>query len=240
MNLDLFTSGDRLGTSVMTVNGTVQKTIFLLVVMIASAAFGWATGDLSISLGTGIAAFVIALITFFKPEASPITGPIYSVLQGVTLGILSRYFAQSLAETQYAGIVPLSVLATIVVFSVMLILYATRIIKVTEQFRAAISGACLAIFILYAGTFLIGFAWPGVYSMPIYSAGPIGIAFSIFVVGLAAFRLTLNFDFIERGSASGAPKVMEWYGAFALIVTIAWIYLEILQLLYKISRFVRR
>ncbi len=235
MNLDIFASRATLNSTPMTLSGTIQKSFLLLLILVASASAGWATGNLPLLIGGGLGAFCIAMFTYFKPEASPITGPLYSICQGLAVGVISRIYAESMVKGLYSGIVPLSVLSTIVIFGVMLGLYGARIIKVTEQFRAVVSGAVMAIFILYLGTFFVGMIWPAIYSISIYSSGPIGIAFSIFVIGLAAFRLLLNFDFIEQGVAMKASKVMEWYGAFALIVTLAWIYLEILRLVMKLS-----
>ncbi|MCU0316808.1 MAG: Bax inhibitor-1/YccA family protein [Fimbriimonadaceae bacterium] len=228
-------------TSPMTLAGTMQKSGLLLAITVVMAAVGWmltasmGSAGLGIAIGCVIIGFVIALITFFKPQASPITAPLYATFQGVFVGAISFVTSQMFANTQWAGIVPMAVVATLVAFAVMFALYATRIIRVTQMFRSVVMGATAAIMILYVGSFVVSLFWSGVWQIPIYGSGWIGIGFSVFVVGLAAFNLLLDFDIIERGVEGRAPKYMEWYASFALMVTLIWLYIEILNLLRKIA-----
>jgi uncharacterized YccA/Bax inhibitor family protein len=182
-----------------------------------------------VMIGSAILGFIVAMVTIFKPTWAATTAPIYAAVEGVFLGALS-----SMIEARgYRGIALQAVSLTMGTLFVMLVLYSTRIIKVTQRLTTGIIAATGAVALLYFVTIILSFFH---ISVPfIHSAGPIGIAFSLFVVALAAFNLLLDFDYIEKSAAHGAPKSMEWYGAFGLIVTLVWLYLEILRLLQKLQ-----
>ena len=218
----------------MTVGGTMAKSALLLVIVIAMAAVGWVFFNPIVFFGALGVGLILGLVGFFMPKASPIIAPLYSVAMGYFVGAISM-FATMNAPADWKGIVPVAVLATMVVFASMLALYTTRIIKVTQTFRMVVGGATLAIMLLYLGTFITSFFWPGVSQLPIYTSGPIGIGFSLLVIGLAAFNLAIDFANIEEGAQAGAPKYMEWYASFGLMVTIIWLYIEILRLLMKLQ-----
>ena len=219
------------GAEHMTIGGTAGATGILLVVLVISGAWGW-----SISSPTGalpgwsffvlIAAFILAIVTIFNPKIAVYTSPIYTAAQGVFLGAVSKSY-----EGMWGGIVLTAVLATVAVFVVMLVLFVTRTITVTQKLRSVIIGATLGIALFYIASFLL--ALFGVQMPFVWDGGIGGILFSVFIVGIAALNLLLDFDSIERGVAMGAPKYMNWYGAFGLMITIIWLYLEILRLLGK-------
>jgi uncharacterized YccA/Bax inhibitor family protein len=225
---------DSRGTT-MTIQGTAVKTMILLAITAVTAGFAWdemSSGGammLPVMIGSAILGFIVAMVTIFKPTWAATTAPIYAALEGVFLGALS-----SVIEARgYKGIALQAVSLTMGTLFVMLVLYSTRVIKVTQRLATGIIAATGAIALLYFVTIILSFFH---VSVPfIHSAGPIGIGFSLFVVALAAFNLLLDFDYIEKSAAQGAPKSMEWYGAFGLIVTLVWLYLEILRLLQKLQ-----
>jgi uncharacterized YccA/Bax inhibitor family protein len=220
----------------MTLQGTVNKTGISLLLLIASAAFVWNSplpiaGPL-ILVGL-VGGLVTALITVFKNTAAPFTTPLYAVFEGLLLGGISKMY-----EMKYEGIVINAVGLTFGTLAVLLAVYSTGLIRPSENFKLGIVAATGAIGVVYLVSIVLGFFGK---SVPyIHGSGPIGIAFSLFVVGLAAMNLVLDFDFIERGAAGQAPKYMEWVGAFGLIVTLVWLYLEILRLLSKLQGRERR
>lgn len=223
------------GTGVMSLGGTMAKTGLMLLVLVATAAIGWQTPTFPMMLVGVIGGLVLALVTTFKAQWSPVTGPLYAAFQGLAVGAISAIYAESMAKTQYAGAVPLAILGTLLVLGVMLLLYATRIIKVNQTFMTVVVGATLAIGITYAVTFFGGMLWPALWQLPMYKSGPIGLVFSGFVIIVAAMNLALDFKTIEDGVKSNAPKYMEWYAGFGLLVTLVWLYLEILRLLSKLA-----
>ncbi|MGI9665876.1 MAG: Bax inhibitor-1/YccA family protein [Acidimicrobiia bacterium] len=218
----------------MTIGGTSAKTGFLLLLVLGAGAWGWnlvdpATGEgglpvwwIFLSLGV----LVLAIVTAFNPRLAIITGPLYALTMGVAVGTISHIY-----DAEFEGIVIQALLATAAVFVVMLILFVTRTIKVTNRTRGVIVGATLGIAVFYLASFVM--ALFGVSIPLIWDSGPVGILFSVFVVGVAAFNLMLDFDMIERGVKARAPKHLEWYGAFGLMVTLVWMYIEILRLLGK-------
>lgn len=221
----------------MTIQGTVNKAGVLLVLVLLTAGWIWnqffqswdPAATTPWMMGGVIGGLVFAIITIFKKEWAPVTAPIYALLEGLVIGGLS-----AIMEAQYPGIVIQAVGLTFGTLFAMLSLYKMRIIRVTERFRTIVMAATGGIFLVYMVSFILGFFG---MSVPfIHSSGPMGILFSVFVVGLAAFNLALDFDFIERGAAQGAPKFMEWYAAFGLMVTLIWLYIEILRLLAKLRR----
>jgi uncharacterized YccA/Bax inhibitor family protein len=227
-------------STAMTVQGAVAKTFLLLAILSATALWAWnamADGRLAggALLASGLGGFIFAMITIFKPTASPWTAPIYAALEGVFLGAISQVIQLQYQEKypQYGGIALQAVSLTCGVLFVMLFLYGSRIIRVTDKLRMGIIMATGALCVFYLITVLLSFF--GVMMPLVFSATPLGIGFSLFVVGLAAFNLLLDFDFIEQCASADAPKYMEWYGAFGLIVTLVWLYLEILRLLRKLA-----
>ena len=229
--------GSAVAGQTMTLDGTVGKSFFLLFLLTAAAMWTWrlyfvAQDTATVvpwMIGGGIAGFVIAIVTCFNKKISPITGPLYAVCEGFLLGGVSAFY-----EGRFEGIVINAVGLTILTFLSLLVAYTTRLIKPTENFKLGVFAATCGIALLYLVTFALSFF--GIAIPYIHQSGPIGIAFSVFVVIIAALNLVLDFDFIETGAAQGAPKYMEWYGAFGLLVTLVWLYLEILRLLAKTRR----
>jgi len=221
-------------TARMTLNGTVNKTGLLLLCAFATAAWTWSlfvkshdVADVSgLLLIGGIGGFIFAMVTVFKKEWAPVTAPIYALLEGLLLGGLSAVF-----ELRYPGIAIQAVSLTFGTLFVLLFVYRSGLIKVTQKFRMGVIAATGGIMVFYLLQMMLGFF--GVRFLAINGGGAIGIAFSLFIVGIAALNLVLDFDFIERGVNYGAPKYMEWYGAFALMITLIWLYFEILRLLSK-------
>jgi uncharacterized YccA/Bax inhibitor family protein len=183
-----------------------------------------------ILIGCGIGGFIVAIITVFKKEWAPITVPIYAILEGGALGGIS-YMYNSL----YDGIVTNAIFLTIGILLSLLTAYRSGYIKPTENFKLGIFAATGGIAIVYLINFVMGFFGSSMGIMQIDNASPMSIGFSVVVVIIAALNLVLDFDFIEEGAEKGAPKYMEWYGAFGLLVTLVWLYLEILRLLAKLN-----
>lgn len=219
----------------MTLDGAVNKTAILLLCAVATAAYSWhvfmethsAAAIMPLLWGGMIGGFIFALITIFKKEWAPVTAPIYSLLEGLVLGSLSAVF-----ELRYPGIAMQAVAMTFGVMLLMLFLYRSHIIPVTQKLRLGIVAATGAIALFYIAEIVLSFF--GIQFATINGSGPIGIGFSVVVVAIASLNLVLDFDFIEQGVRARAPKYMEWYGAFGLMVTLVWLYLEILRLLSKI------
>tara|TARA_B110000444_G_scaffold232746_1_gene241656 strand:- start:1 stop:738 length:738 start_codon:yes stop_codon:yes gene_type:complete len=218
------------GDSHMTIEGTVNKTAISLLLLVGTGYFTFDIINPILLIGCGIGGFVIAIITVFKKEWAPITVPIYAILEGGMLGGIS-YMYNSL----YDGIVTNAILLTVGILVSLLIAYRSGYIKATENFKLGIFAATGGIAIVYLINFVMGFFGSGLGVMSINNASPLSIGFSIVVVIIAALNLVLDFDFIEEGSEKGAPKYMEWYGAFGLLVTLIWLYLEILRLLAKLN-----
>lgn len=220
----------------MTVQGTVNKTAILLVLVLLGAWWTWnmfySSGENPALvqpwiIGGAIGGLIVAVITIFKKEWAAITAPLYSLLEGLVLGGLSSVF-----EAMYPGIVIQAVGLTFGTLFGLLIAYKSGWIKVTENFKLGVVAATGGIFMVYMASWIIGFF--GIRMPFIHESGIIGIGFSVFVVVVAAMNLVLDFDFIEHGAESGAPKYMEWYAAFGLMVTLIWLYIEILRLLAKL------
>jgi uncharacterized YccA/Bax inhibitor family protein len=231
---DSVNEGSTAGT--MTINGTAQKTFFLLLLAMGSACFTWSrtfsaaeanpAAAMPWAIGGAIVGLVAALVVCFRHRWAPALAPVYAVAEGLFLGGVSAGL-----EASYPGIVIQAVGGTFGTLAGLLLAYQSGLIRATENFKlglvAATGGICLVYLISLIGGF---FGFPIPY---IHSAGPIGIAFSLFVVVVAALNLVLDFDFIEQAADRGAPKYLEWYGAFALMVTLVWLYMEILRLLAK-------
>ena len=216
----------------MTIEGAVNKTFLLLFLVILGAYLSWTNiASLGYYIGSiivvgGIVGFIVAVITVFKKEWSPFTAPIYAFIEGFILGVVSIFF-----EMVFPGIVYQAVGLTIGTLFVLLLAYKSGYIKVTENFKLGIIAATGAIALVYFINIILGFF--GISIPFIHESGLYGILFSVFVVVIAALNLVLDFDFIEQGAHHKAPKYMEWYSAFGLIVTLIWLYLEILRLLAK-------
>ena len=214
----------------MTIEGTVNKTAISLFLLVGAGYLTFNTINLVLLIGCGIGGFILAIITVYKKEWAPITVPIYAVLEGGMLGGIS-YMYNSL----YDGIVTNAILLTVGILVSLLIAYRSGYIKATENFKLGIFAATGGIAIVYLINFFMGFFGSGLGVMSVNNASPISIGFSIVVVIIAALNLVLDFDFIEEGAEKWAPKYMEWYGAFGLLVTLIWLYLEILRLLAKLN-----
>ena len=224
------------GTSTMTVGGTVIKTLWLLAMVMVTFAYGWlrvmdkgsaAANIVPLATSASLLAFVLSLVISFKPGTVAVLAPVFALVEGLVLGITSAVFEQS-----YPGIAVQAALGTFGVFSGMLILYSTRIIRVTDRLRSIVALAMWAIVFVYLASFVMSLFGA---TMPfIHESTPIGIGFSILVIIVAAFMLLTDFDFIEQAARHGAPARMEWYGAFALLVSLVWVYVEMLRLLAKL------
>ena len=214
----------------MTIEGTVNKTAISLLILVGTGYLTFDTLNPILLIGCGIGGFIFALITIFKKEWAPITVPIYAALQGAMLGGISYMY-----NYLYDGIVTNAILLTVGILVSLLIAYRSGYIKATENFKLGIFAATGGIAIVYLVNFIMGFFGTGIGVMNINNASPLSIGFSIVVVIIAALNLVLDFDFIEEGAEKGAPKYMEWYGAFGLLVTLIWLYLEILRLLAKLN-----
>jgi uncharacterized YccA/Bax inhibitor family protein len=220
----------------MTVNGTVNRTGVLLILLLAGAAFTWSKfqGPESMPavlpwLMTGaIGGFIVALITIFKKTWAPVTAPAYALLEGLFLGGISAAM-----ELRFPGIVMQAVGLTFGTLAALLFAYRSGLIRATENFKLGVVAATGGIALLYLVDIVMGFFG---HKIPmIHEGGWLGIGFSAVVVVVAALNLVLDFDFIEEGAARGAPKYMEWYAAFGLMVTLVWLYLELLRLLSKLQ-----
>ncbi|WEN15465.1 Bax inhibitor-1/YccA family protein [Rhodanobacter sp. AS-Z3] len=224
------------GDQAMTLNGTINKTGLLLVLVVIGAMFSWSkyAGPESIGtllpliMGGAISGFVLAMITVFKKTWSPYTAPLYAVAEGLFIGALSAIF-----DARYPGIVLQAVGLTFGIMAALLIAYRSGLIRPTEKFKLGIVAATGGVFLLYMANMVMGFFG---HSMGFINGNSgMGIAFSAVVVVIAALNLILDFDMIEQGVQARAPKYMEWYGAFALVVTLVWLYLELLRLLSKLQ-----
>lgn len=222
----------------MTLNGTVGKTASLLLLALLTAAFAWyhavgADGAPTpaagmYAMGGAIGGLVFALVTVFKKEWAAVTAPLYALLEGFFLGAISAVY-----EARFDGIVFQAVLLTFGTLFALLMAYRSGLIKATENFKLGVVAATGGIALVYLATMVLGFF--DIQIPYIHQSGLIGIGFSLFVVVIAALNLVLDFDFIENGVEHGAPKYMEWYGAFGLMVTLVWLYVEFLRLLSKLQ-----
>jgi uncharacterized YccA/Bax inhibitor family protein len=218
------------GTKSMTIAGTVNKTAILLAILFVMAMFAWNEGPAAggFILVGAIGGLIFALVTVWKQTWAPVTTPIYAAFEGLALGGISAVF-----ESRFPGIVSQAIFLTFGTLAALLVAYQSGWIKATENFKLGVVAATGGIFFVYLISFILSFF--GVNIPLIHGSGVFGILFSIFVVVIAALNLVLDFDFIERGVEQGAPKYMEWYGAFGLMVTLVWLYLEILRLLSKLQ-----
>ena len=218
----------------MTLSGTVSKTIVLALLLVISATISWKTslaapGAVPLLMGGGaITGLIICLLTCWKMHWAPVTAPLYAIAEGLFLGVLSLKY-----NSLQNGIVLQAAMLTIGVLFGLLAAYQSRLIRATENFKLGIFAATAGIVLVYLATIVLGFF--GVQVPYIHGSGMVGIGFSVFVVVIAALNLVMDFDFIEQGAEHGAPKYMEWYAAFGLMVTLVWLYVEILRLLAKLA-----
>lgn len=249
----------RASPTTMTVAGTINKIAVLLALCVATAIFSWnlvldydptvggfvqaPSAPVSpnlVMMGGMIVGLILALITVFKPTASPITAPLYALAEGCFVGGVSAVFAlyagkeQNGALAANSAMVMQAVLLTFGVLGAMLFAYRTKIIRPTRRFYMGVAVATGGIALTYLVS--IGLSFFGMSVPFIHSSGPIGIGFSLFVVAIASLNLILDFDLIATGVANKAPRHMEWYAGFAILVTLVWLYLEILRLLSKLQR----
>ena len=229
-------------TGAMTILGTVHKTLFLLALASGAACFTWSRATLMAEaapgaavgsvagwvMGGGLVALAAGFVICFKHTWAPILAPVYAIAEGLLLGGISAGF-----EAQYPGIVVQAVGCTFGTLCCLLLAYQSGMIRATENFKLGIVAATGGIALLYLVTFLAGLFGFSLFSS-LYGSGLVGVGFSV-VVAIAALNLVLDFDFIEQAAERGAPKYLEWYGAFALMVTLVWLYLEILRLLAKLN-----
>ncbi|MCR4336838.1 MAG: Bax inhibitor-1/YccA family protein [Candidatus Omnitrophica bacterium] len=229
---------------VMTVQGTINKCFALFFLLVLSASWVWnqllqvsptVSGAPAVQamaglsgwiFGGAIAGFILALVTAFRPQWAAFTAPLYAACEGLFLGGISAYF-----EASYPGLVIQAVALTFATMFCMLFIYKTGIVKVTPNFARGLMAATGAIALIYLGSWILSFF--GMTVPFLYGSSPVSIGISFVIVGIAAFNLVLDFHIIEEGAAQGAAKHMEWYGAFALMVTLVWLYMEILRLLAK-------
>ena len=215
---------------VMTLDGTINKTAISLIILLLCAYYTYSTANTGFIWIGFIGGFITALITIFKKNWAPYTVPVYAVLEGLALGGISAIY-----NHMYTGIVQQAIFLTFGIFAALLIAYKTRIIQPSENFKLGIFAATGGIAIVYIFSFIMSFFGSGMSIMNPQNASLMSIGFSVFVVVIASLNLVLDFDFIEQGAEAGAPKYMEWYATFGLLVTLVWLYLEILRLLAKLQ-----
>jgi uncharacterized YccA/Bax inhibitor family protein len=216
----------------MTVNGVINKSFFLWLILAVGAYLGWSypaiTAPLMIPIIIGT--LILSIVTIFKKNISPFTSPVYAFFEGLLLGVLTLIF-----EKQYPGIAVNAIFLTISVLFCMLAAFKAGIIKATNKFYTVVAISTMAIFLLYIVNLVMSlFGSNGIAF--INGSSTFGILFSIFVVIIASLNLIIDFDIIQKGVEANAPKYMEWYGAFALMITIIWLYIEILRLLSKLRK----
>ena len=228
LNSKIFTSAAQDASGVMTIEGTINKTAMSLLLLMATASYTWANPSSVLMMIGFIGGLVFALITIFKKTWAPYTVSVYALLEGLALGGISKWF-----DNQYPGIASQAIFLTFGILAALLLAYRSKLIKPTENFKLGIFAATGGIAILYLISMIM--SWFGSPIGFIHSNSTFGIIFSIGVVIIASLNLVLDFDFIEEGAEKGAPKYMEWYGAFGLLVTLIWLYLEILRLLAKLQ-----
>lgn len=221
----------------MTLQGTVNKTGLLLLCVVIAAAWTWGLthsnqpeAAMPWMIGGVLGGFVVALVTIFKQNWAPFTAPLYAILEGLALGAISAFF-----DKMYPGVAIQAVGLTFGTLFVMLLAYKSGIVKATQGFKIGVIAATGGIAVFYLAEMILG-GFFHIQVPAINGSGAWGIGFSVFVVIIAALNLVLDFDMIETGVRNGAPKYMEWYGAFGLMVTLIWLYLEILRLLAKARR----
>ncbi len=224
------------GEEAMTINGTIGKAFVLMLLALGTATFTWHAalngrpGLASAGMLVGvIGGFVVSLVGILKPRTAPFTAPAYALLEGLALGAISAFY-----QTRYAGVPIQAVTLTFLTLFSVLALYRAGVLRATERFRAVVMAATFGVMLFYMLSIVLGLF--GIQVPLIQDASPVGIVFSGAVLILAAMHYVLDFDFIERGAAAGAPKYLEFYSAMALLITTVWVYLEALRLFSKLQR----
>ena len=212
---------------VMTIQGSINKTLLLFGILMVTAVFNFQAQNIFLTIGGAIAGFILVLVAVFRQKSSPIIAPLYAALEGLFVGGISGLYAGF-----GGGIVIQAVSLTLLVLFIMLFIHKTGIIPITQQFRMGVVMATGAIALLYVATLVLGLF--GINMPYIHEGGTIGIIFSLGVIGIASLNLLLDFDNIVKGSEYGAPKYMEWFSAMGLMITLIWLYIEILRLLAKL------
>ncbi|MEL7020936.1 MAG: Bax inhibitor-1/YccA family protein, partial [Bacteroidota bacterium] len=206
----------------MTVSGAVNKSFILTAILLATAVIGYSMPSSLFMWGGALVGLGIVLFASFKPHLSPTLAPIYAAVEGLFVGSVSAMYAYA-----FNGIVFQAVSLTVAVLFLMLFFYKTGLIKVTEKFRAGVMMATGAIFVVYILSWVLGFF--GVSIPYLHEGGMMGIGISLLIIGVAALNLLLDFDNFEKGERYGAPKYMEWFSAMGLLITLVWLYVEILH-----------
>ena len=225
-----FTSAVQDGSGSMTIGGTVNKTAMSLLLLIATASYTWGNPSTGLMMFGLFGGLIVAIITIFKKTWAPYTVSVYALLEGLALGGISKIF-----DDQYPGIASQAIFLTFGILAALLLAYKTGLIKPTENFKLGVCAATGGIAIMYLISWIMSMFGSGLSIFNPNNTSMLSIGISLFVVVIASLNLVLDFDFIEEGAERGAPKYMEWYGAFGLLVTLIWLYLEILRLLAKLQ-----
>lgn len=230
-------TGQVIAGDAMTIQGTVNKTGLLLLFAVVAAAWTWGLSNSENPaaaypwmLGGAFGGFIVAMVTIFKKNWAPISAPIYAALEGLFLGGISAVFQHA-----YPGIAIQAISLTFAVMFVMLLAYKSGIVRATRGFKLGVIAATGGIMLVYLADMVMGVFFHRPISI-LYSSSPLGIGISVIIVIVAALNLIIDFDMIENAARMGAPKYMEWYGAFGLMITLVWLYLEILRLLSKVRQ----
>jgi uncharacterized YccA/Bax inhibitor family protein len=213
----------------MTIAGAVNKSFLLTFLLLTTGFIGFIMPNMAFLAGGGIIGFIVVLVASFKPQWSPVLAPTYAIFKGLAVGVVSAIYGG-----MYAGIVFNALTSTIGVLAAMLFIYKTGIIPVTDKFRSGLAMATMGIFVIYLLNIVLGFF--GIQLPMLHQGGWFSILFSVGVIVVATLNLLTDFDTIERGAAHGAPKYMEWYSAMGLLVTLVWLYLEILRFLAMLAK----
>jgi uncharacterized YccA/Bax inhibitor family protein len=229
-NLERPKNGSLLRDDVMTIQGTVDKTGISLALLVFSGYFAYVPNGLMYMIIGGLGGFIVALVTIYKKTWAPITVPLYAMLEGLLLGSISYMYGQ-----MFEGIVLNAIILTVSILVSLLLVYKSGYIKVTENFKLGVFAATGGIFLVYLFSFFASFFGVNFSFLNPTNGSLMSIGISLFIVIIASLNLVMDFDFIEEGAEKGAPKYMEWYGAFGLLVTLVWLYLEILRLLGKLN-----
>ena len=223
-------NSNSLSSETMTIEGTVNKTAMCLVLLIGSGYYTFTSISSAMLILFGVGGFITAIITIFKKEWAPVTVPIYAILEGGLLGGISYMY-----NSAYDGIVINAIFITVGILLSLLMAYKSGLIKPTENFKLGVAAATGGIMIVYFVNMIMSFFGSSMGVMDPTNSSLMSIGFSLVVIVIASLNLVLDFDFIEEASEKKAPKYMEWYGAFGLLVTLIWLYLEILRLLSKLN-----
>ncbi|MGY8930591.1 MAG: Bax inhibitor-1/YccA family protein [Flavobacteriales bacterium] len=229
-NLERPSGGHLLRDDVMTIQGTVDKTGISLALLIFAGYFAYVPDGFMFMIIGGLGGFIVAIVTIYKKTWAPITVPLYAILEGLLLGSISYMYGQ-----MYEGIVLNAIILTVSILASLLLVYKSGYIKVTENFKLGVAAATGGIFLVYLFSFFGSFFGLNISFLDSNNGSLMSIGVSLFIVIIASLNLVMDFDFIEEGAKKGAPKYMEWFGAFGLLVTLVWLYLEILRLLSKLN-----